>query len=293
MAGPHFVLGLAIFGRENPMFQPGLLKGKKALVTGGGTGLGKSLAKRFLELGAEVVICGRREEVLKATAEELGKATGGKIGTHACDVRDAAAIDKMMDAIWPIDVLINNAAGNFVARSEMLSPRAVDAVLNIVLHGTLYCTLAAGKRWIAEKRKGVVLSMTTTAAQGGRAYTMPSATAKAGIVAMTKSVAVEWGPKGVRVVGVAPGLFPTKDAWENLYPGYPPEEQLKEVPLRRYGDHSELANFCSFIVSDMGAYINGENYNFDGGRYAADNSGPWARIQQGWSDQQWEALRKR
>jgi NAD(P)-dependent dehydrogenase (short-subunit alcohol dehydrogenase family) len=275
------------------MFQPGLLKPKRILVTGGGTGLGKSLAKRFLELGAEVIICGRRKEVLDATADELRKATGGTIHTHAVDIRDAAAIDTMMDAIWPIDVLVNNAAGNFVARSETLSPRAVDAVLNIVLHGTLYCTLAAGKRWIAEKRQGVVLSMTTTAAVGGRAYTMPSAAAKAGIIAMIRSLAVEWGPKGVRLVGVAPGLFPTKGAWDQLFPGYPMEEQIKEIPLRRYGDHVELANFCAFIVSDMGGYINGENFAFDGGRFAADCSGPWARIQQGWPDSQWDALRKK
>jgi len=277
------------------MFRQDLLKGKKALITGGGTGLGKSIGRRYLELGAELVICGRREEVLKATAEEFRQATGGKVSTFACDVRDPQAIDAMMDAIWadgPLDILLNNAAGNFIARTDSLSPRAVDAVLGIVLHGSLYCTLAAGKRWIAQGRKGSVLSIVSTPALTGAAFTVPSAVAKAGVVAMTRSLAVEWGPKGIRLVAVAPGFFPTPGAWEQLYPeGSQLQDQRREVPLRRYGEHVELANLCSYLVSQEAEYITGDAIVIDGGRWMQGVGGPSVAAMQEWTDAQWDAMR--
>jgi NAD(P)-dependent dehydrogenase (short-subunit alcohol dehydrogenase family) len=203
------------------MFEPGLLKGRRILVTGGGTGLGYAMGERFLGLGAELVICGRREAVLREAAERLSTATGGTVETHVCDIRDAAAVEAMVEAIWatrPLDALVNNAAGNFIARSEELSPRAVDAVVNIVLHGSAYVTLACGRRWLKEGRKAAVLSIVTTYAWTGSAYVVPSAMAKAGLLAMTRSLAVEWGGRGVRLNAIAPGPFPTPGAWERLVP---------------------------------------------------------------------------
>ena len=196
------------------MFQPDLLKGKRILVTGGGTGLGRSMAHRYLELGANVVICGRREDVLKETAEELAKETGGEIETVGCDVRVADAVEAMMDKIWekrPLDILVNNAAGQILAQTNKMSSRAIDAVLGIVLHGSAYCTVAAGRRWIdAGERNKVVMSILTVSSLTGAPFTVPSAMAKAGVLAMTKSLAVEWGPKGIRTCAIVPGPFPTE-----------------------------------------------------------------------------------
>jgi NAD(P)-dependent dehydrogenase (short-subunit alcohol dehydrogenase family) len=279
------------------MFRNDLLAGKKALITGGGTGLGKSIGRRYLELGAELVICGRRTEVLESTAAEFRQATGGKVRTFGCDVRDPAAIDAMMDAVWadgPLDILVNNAAGNFIARTDKLSPRAVDAVLNIVLHGSMYCTLAAGRRWIEGGAKGSVLSIVSTPALTGGAFTVPSAVAKAGVVAMTRSLAVEWGPRGIRLVAVAPGLFPTPGAWEQLYPeGSLEQDQRLEVPLRRYGEHAELANLCSYLVSTEAGYITGDVIVIDGGRWMQGVGGPAVAAKQGWTDAQWQAMREK
>jgi NAD(P)-dependent dehydrogenase (short-subunit alcohol dehydrogenase family) len=279
------------------MFRTDLLKGKRILVTGGGTGLGKSVARRYLELGAELVICGRRSEVLEATAAELHAATGGAISTQNCDVREAAQVEAMMASIWrrgPLDVLVNNAAANFIARTERLSARAVDAVLGIVLHGSFYCTIAAGKRWIEAKRGGLVLSVTTTPSFTGSAFTAPSAAAKAGIVAMTRSLAVEWGPHGIRLNAVAPGLFPTPGAWERLYPpGSQVEPQELSVPLRRFGAHEELANLFAYLAADESSYITGDLIVMDGGRWMQGVGGPSVRAMQDWSDAQWEAMRKK
>jgi NAD(P)-dependent dehydrogenase (short-subunit alcohol dehydrogenase family) len=279
------------------MFRTDLLKGKRILVTGGGTGLGKSVARRYLELGAELVICGRRSEVLEATAAELRAATGGTISTENCDVREAAQVEAMMASIWrrgPLDVLVNNAAANFIARTERLSPRAVDAVLGIVLHGSFYCTIAAGKRWIEAKRGGLVLSVTTTPSFTGSAFTAPSAAAKAGIVAMTRSLAVEWGPHGIRLNAVAPGLFPTPGAWERLYPpGSQVEPQELSVPLRRFGAHEELANLFAYLAADESSYITGDLIVMDGGRWMQGVGGPSVRAMQDWSDAQWDAMRKK
>lgn len=279
------------------MFRTDLLQGKRILVTGGGTGLGKSIARRYLELGAQVAICGRRKDVLDATADELRAATGGRIEAHGCDIRDSGAVDAMLGAIWasgPLDVLVNNAAANFIARTDSLSPRAIDAVLNIVLHGSFYCTLGVGKRWIEAGRKGTVLSVATTPAFTGSAFTAPSAAAKAGIVAMTRSLAVEWGPKGIRLNAVAPGLFPTPGAWEQLYPeGSQVEDQRLSVPLRRFGEHHELANLFAYLASDESGYITGDLIVMDGGRWMQGVGGPSARAMQDWTEEQWQAMRKR
>jgi NAD(P)-dependent dehydrogenase (short-subunit alcohol dehydrogenase family) len=256
---------------EKSMFQPDLLNGKRILITGGGTGLGLSMGRRFLQLGAELVICGRRQEVLAEAAKSLAGETGGKVETHSCDIRDSDAVDKMMDAIWangPLDNLVNNAAGNFIARSEELSPRAIDAVLGIVLHGSAYCTTGCGRRWLKEGRKASVLSIITTYAWTGSAYVVPSAMAKGGVLAMTRSLAVEWGGRGVRLNAIAPGPFPTAGAWDRLVP----RADLAQVfetknPLRRVGQHGELANLAAFLLSDMAAYINGEVVTIDGGEW--------------------------
>ena len=279
------------------MFRNDLLQGKRILVTGGGTGLGKSIAQRYCQLGADVVICGRRMEVLDATAAELREATGASVETQSCDIRDSGAVEAMMSRIWekaPLDVLVNNAAANFIARTDSLSPRAIDTILNIVLHGSFYCTVAAGKRWIEAGRKGTVLSVATTPAFTGSAFTAPSAAAKAGIVAMTRSLAVEWGPKGIRLNAIAPGLFPTPGAWERLYPeGSQVEDQRLSVPLRRYGDHVELANLFAYLASDESGYITGDLIVMDGGRWMQGVGGPSARAMQDWTDEQWQAMRKR
>jgi NAD(P)-dependent dehydrogenase (short-subunit alcohol dehydrogenase family) len=279
------------------MFRSDLLAGKKALITGGGTGLGKSIAKRYLELGAEIVICGRRKDVLEATTRELSTATGGKASCISCDLRDAAGVDAMFEEIWrerPLDVLVNNAAANFIARTDTLSPRAIDAVLNIVLHGSFYCTVACGRRWIEAGRGGAVLSVATTPSFTGLAFTAPSAAAKAGIVAMTRSLAVEWGPKGIRLNAVAPGLFPTEGAWERLYPpGSQPEPQENGVPLRRFGQHVELANLFAYLAADESSYITGDLIVIDGGRWMQGVGGPATRAMHDWTDEQWDAMRKR
>ena len=279
------------------MFRNDLLSGKRILITGGGTGLGKSIGKRYLELGAELIICGRRLDVLQATAGELGQATGGKVTALSCDVRDAASVDAMMEKIWaeaPLDVLVNNAAANFIARTDKLSPRAIDAVLGIVLHGAFYCTVGCGRRWIDAQRAGTVLSVATTPSFTGSAFTAPSAAAKAGIVAMTRSLAVEWGPHRIRLNAVAPGLFPPEGAWERLYPtGSQVEPQHMSVPLRRVGEHIELANLFAFLAADESSYISGDLIVIDGGRWMQGVGGPNNRAMHDWTDGQWDAMRKR
>jgi NAD(P)-dependent dehydrogenase (short-subunit alcohol dehydrogenase family) len=279
------------------MFRSDLLKGKRILVTGGGTGLGKSIGRRYLELGAQLIICGRRPEVLSAAADELRSATSGSVATVQCDVRNADSVEAMMEEIWrvgPLDVLVNNAAANFVARSDKLSPRAIDAVLGIVLHGSFYCTIACGRRWIEGQRGGSVISVATTPSFTGLAFTAPSAAAKAGVVAMTRSLAVEWGPKGIRLNAVAPGLFPTEGAWERLYPpGSQVEPQELGVPLRRVGKHEELANLFAYLAADESAYITGDLIVIDGGRWMQGVGGPSNRAMHEWTEEQWAALRKR
>ena len=272
------------------MYAAGLLAGKRILVTGGGTGLGKSIGARYVELGAELIICGRRQAVLEETADEFRKATpGAKVGAVVCDIRDAAAVDTMMDAVWsagPLSALVNNAAGNFIARTENMSYRAADAILSVSLHGGLYCTMAAGRRWIERGDPGCVLSILSTSTITGRAFTAPSAMAKSGLLAMTRSLAVEWGPKQVRLVAIAPGLFPTQGAWERLRPGGRDagKDPAADIPAGRVGRHEELANLAAYLVSDAAGYITGEMITIDGG-YHLRTSG--AEDLLAWSDEQW------
>ncbi len=275
------------------MFEPGLLRGKRVLITGGGSGLGRSMGRRFAELGASLTLCGRRPDALAQTADELRDAFGATVATHACDIRQPDAVEAMftaIDAAGGVDVLVNNAAATFVAQSEHLSPRAVDAVLGVTLHGAIYCTLAAGKRWIAQHRPGTVLSILSTSTITGRAFTVPSSIAKTGLLAMTRSLAVEWGPRGIRLVAIAPGPFPTPGADGNLRPSAGPgrEPAGHRNPTGRVGQHAELANLASYLISDGAAYVNGEMVSIDGGAHLR-TSGVEDMV--AWTDEQWAQLR--
>ncbi len=253
------------------MFETGLYRGRTVLITGGGTGLGRTMGERLAGLGADLIITGRRAEVLRQTAAEIEAAHGVRVRTAAFDVRDAAAVEAAVEAIWaagPPDTLINNAAGNFTARFETLSPRAVDAVLGIVLHGTAYMTLACGKRWLAAGAKATVMSITVTYAFTGAPYVVPSAMAKAGVLAMTRSLAAEWGPKGIRFVAVAPGPFPTPGAWDNLYPKPGLGKMMEErPPVGRPGRHDEFADLTAYLLSPQAGFIHGEQIVIDGGNW--------------------------
>lgn len=272
------------------VFQADLLAGKNVLVSGGGTGIGKSMARQFASLGASLVLCGRRTEVLEATAEEIRGEFGATVSTHGCDIRSADAVEAMMDAVFaerPIDVLVNNAAANFIAQTHMLSARAADAVLGVTLHGSMYMTMAAGRRWIEREAPGVVLSILSTSVITGRAFTTPSAMAKSGLLAMTRSLAVEWGPRGIRLVAIGPGRFPTQGAYERLRPAARMEKSgdgSDDNPLGRVGRHEEIADLATFLISDAGAYINGEMVVIDGGHHLR-TSGAEDLLR--WSDEQW------
>ncbi|OPH48280.1 2,4-dienoyl-CoA reductase [Paenibacillus ferrarius] len=253
------------------MFEESLLKDKVILITGGGTGLGRAMGERFLSLGAKLAITSRREEILAKAASEMS-ADGKEVFYKNCDVRDALQVAEMVAAVEQhygrVDVLINNAAGNFASPTEKLSPRAVDAVLNIVLHGTFYTTLEVGKRWIEQGRGGTMLNIVTSYASTGSGFVVPSAAAKAGVLALTRSLAVEWARYGIRQVAIAPGLFPTDGAWSRLAPTPELSEKLlNRVPLRRVGDKDELANLAAYLISDFAAYINGEVITIDGGEW--------------------------
>jgi len=276
------------------MFRADLLQKKRILITGGGTGLGKGMAQRFLSLGATVYICGRRKEVLSATQQELRETTGGSIHALPCDVRSADAVDGMIEAIWrdgPLDVLINNAAGNFLARTEDLSLRAFDAVIGIVLLGTIHVTMACGRRWLAANHPATVLNITTTYTRTGSAYVVPSATAKAGVEAFTRSLAVEWGNRGIRMNAIAPGPVPTEGAFSRLLPR-PELEQLAKQrnPMGRFGTVEELSNLAAFLVSDGCPYINGEVVTMDGGEWL-QGAGEFSEIGRMLSNADWEAMR--
>ena len=273
------------------MFEKGLLAGKRILVTGGGSGLGAAMGRRFVELGAELIICGRRLELLEATAARLRDDLGSQISAVQCDIRDGSSVEAMMDAIWraaPLDILVNNAAATFIAQTERLSFRAADAVLAPTLHGSMYCTLAAGRRWIEGGHQGVVLSILSTSTITGRAFTVPSAMAKSAVLAMTKSLAVEWGPKGIRTVAIAPGPFPTPGASGQLHPEGRDEGPASRNPLGRVGEHGELADLASFLISDRAGYINGEMVVQDGGAHLRSSG---AEDLLHWSDAQWEKQR--
>ncbi|WP_068785842.1 SDR family oxidoreductase [Paenibacillus phocaensis] len=273
-------------------FANDLLRGKTILITGGGTGLGRAMAERFLQLGANLALCGRREEILRNAAKEM--ATGsGEVFAQLCDVRDPDQVRSCVDAVWQhygkIDVLINNAAGNFISPTERLSPRAVDAVLGIVLHGTFYMTLEVGKRWIEQGQPGTMLNIVTTYASTGSGYVVPSAAAKAGVLALTRSLAVEWAPYGIRQVAIAPGAFPTEGAGSRLSPTPELEAKLSgRVPLGRTGRPRELADLAAFLVSDAAAYINGEVVTIDGGEWLR-GAGQFSDLAEV-TDEEWDRL---
>ncbi|KRD12941.1 short-chain dehydrogenase [Flavobacterium sp. Root901] len=256
------------------MLRDDALKGKVIVVTGGGSGLGKAMTKYFLELGAQVAITSRDLEKLKTTAAELESETGGKCLPLQCDVRHYEKVENMLQetlkVFGKVDVLLNNAAGNFISPTERLSANAFDTVIDIVLKGSKNCTLAFGKHWIDTKQtSATILNIVTTYAWTGSAYVVPSATAKAGVLAMTRSLAVEWAKYGIRSNAIAPGPFPTKGAWDRLLPGDLSEkfDMAKKVPLKRVGDHQELANLAAYLVSDFSAYVNGDVITIDGGEW--------------------------
>lgn len=256
------------------MLRDGALEGKVIVVTGGGSGLGKSMTKYFLELGAKVAITSRNIEKLEATAKELEEETQGKCLAIQCDVRNYEQVEKMLNQVLTIygkvDILLNNAAGNFISPTERLSANAFDTIIDIVLKGTKNCTLAFGKHWIETNQQNTnILNIVTTYAWTGSAYVVPSATAKAGVLAMSRSLAVEWAKYGIRTNAIAPGPFPTTGAWDRLLPGDLKDkfDLAKKVPLKRVGEHQELANLAAYLVSDFSAYINGEVITIDGGEW--------------------------
>ncbi len=249
------------------------LQGKTIVVTGGGSGLGKAMATYFSELGANVVISSRKLPVLEEAAQEISKKTGGKVLPIACDIRQIEEVENLWqraeDEFGRVDVLLNNAAGNFISPTERLSANAFSTIIDIVLKGTSNCTLTFGKKWIEKKQAANILNIVTTYAFTGSGYVVPSAVAKGGVLALTRSLAVEWGKYGIRNNAIAPGPFPTKGAWERLLPGNLAEDFSfeKRVPLKRVGDHQELANLAAFLISDFAGYINGEVVTIDGGEW--------------------------
>lgn len=281
----------------NKMLRDDALKGKTIVVTGGGSGLGKAMSRYFLELGANVAITSRDLDKLKHTAKELETETGGTCLPIQCDVREYHQVEAMRIAViekfGKVDVLLNNAAGNFISPTERLSPRAFDVIIDIVLKGTKNCILAFGKHWIDTKQNNTnVLSIVTTYSWTGSGYVVPSAAAKAGVLAMTRSLAVEWAKYGMRFNAIAPGPFPTKGAWDRLMPGDLQEkfDMAQKVPLKRVGEHQELANLAAYLVSDFSAYMNGEVVTLDGGEWL-QGAGEFNMLSE-ISEEQWDGLEK-
>ena len=282
------------------MFRPGLMKGQRILITGGGTGLGKVMAEACVLLGADVKIWGRRGGVVVDAAKEITDAHGGVAGGSctgmACDIRVPEAIHDAMDEVWSggaLTGLVNNAAGNFISRTEDLSPRGFEAISNIVFKGSFYVTLDAGKRWLAEGKHGSVVSILTTWVWHGGPFTVPSAMSKAGLNVMTQSLAVEWGGRGVRFNAIAPGPFPTEGAWARLNPGAGVGADGKKpdptIPLGRNGEMRELANLAVYLLDPGSAYVNGQTIAIDGGGHLQGGGG-FARLS-AWGDAEWEAAR--
>ncbi|MBL8782698.1 MAG: SDR family oxidoreductase [Alphaproteobacteria bacterium] len=282
------------------MFRADLFKGKRILVTGGGTGLGKEMADEYASLGAEVYICGRRGPVIEETAQELSKKNNVRVTGIACDIRVPDAVEDMMTRIFnegPLNGLVNNAAGNFISRTKDLSPNGFNAIANIVFHGTFYVTLAAGKRWIEQKQKANVISILTTWVWNGGPFTVPSAMSKAGLNVMTKSLAVEWAAHGIRLNAIAPGPFPTKGAWERLNPGSirsgtmgsEQDGSASGNPMGRVGQMQELRNLATFLMSDGCDYLTGETIAIDGGAFLA-GGGNFSQLSK-LGDSDWENIR--
>jgi NAD(P)-dependent dehydrogenase (short-subunit alcohol dehydrogenase family) len=277
------------------VFRKDLLEGKRILVTGGGTGLGREMAAKFAELGAALHICGRRKSVLDKTAAELTAKHGGPVKCHACDIRDAAAVDAMVQAIWddggPLTGLVNNAAGNFISRTEDLSARGFDAVADIVLHGSFYVTHAVGRRWIAGGHKGSVVSIVVTWVWSGSPFVVPSAMAKAGVHVMTQSLAVEWGRHGIRLNAIAPGIFPTEGAGKRLAPGRDFRDEAVAInPMGRTGKMPELQNLAAFLMADGAEFLTGQTIAIDGGANLV-NGGSFNELFK-WTDADWARARE-
>ena len=286
------------FTQDDLMFRPGLMKGQRILITGGGTGLGKVMAEACVMLGADVYIWGRRGNVIEATAKELMDAhpDGGRCIGMACDIRVPEAIHDTMDTVWAdgaLTGLVNNAAGNFISRTEDLSPRAFEAISNIVFKGSFFVTLDAGKRWLAEGKTASVVSILTTWVWHGGPFTVPSAMSKAGLNVMTQSLAVEWGGRGIRFNAIAPGPFPTEGAWARLNPGSgvgaDGQKPDPTIPLDRNGEMRELANLAVYLLDPGSAYVNGQTIAIDGGGHLKGGGG-FGRLSE-WGDAEWAAAR--
>jgi NAD(P)-dependent dehydrogenase (short-subunit alcohol dehydrogenase family) len=278
------------------MLKPGAMKDKTIIITGGGTGLGRSMGKYLLELGANLVITSRKKDVLDKAAEALSKETGGKVLAVPCDVRKYDEIENVIKSaeaeFGQIHGVLNNAAGNFISPTERLSHRAFDIVVDIVLKGTYYTTLAAGKNWIAKQQPGIFLNIVTTYAWTGSGYVVPSACSKAGVLALTRSLAVEWAKYNIRSNAIAPGPFPTEGAWSRLLPGdlVKKFDPAQRIPLKRVGEHQELANLAAYLLSDFSAYVNGEVITIDGGEWLR-NGGEFSHLEM-IPDQMWDELEK-
>ena len=281
---------------DDLMFKPGLMSGERVLITGGGTGLGKVMAEACLMLGATVYICGRRGQILEETAKELMEAHDGRCVPMACDIRVPEAISDMLDTVWadggPLTGLVNNAAGNFISRTEDLSTRGFDAISNIVFKGSFYMTLDCGKRWLAEGTHASVLSILTTWVWNGSPFTVPSAMSKAGLNAMTQSLAVEWGGRGVRFNAIAPGPFPTEGMSARLNPGAESRaySDMSSNPMNRVGEMAELANLAVYLLAPGSEYVNGQTIAIDGAAYQA-TGGNFAGLR-AWSEEQWDSVKQ-
>jgi NAD(P)-dependent dehydrogenase (short-subunit alcohol dehydrogenase family) len=278
------------------MLKPGTFSGKTVVITGGGTGLGRSIGKYLLELGANLVITSRKKEVLDKAAGELMSETGGKVLAVACDIRKYNEVENVIQEaqskFGQIHAVLNNAAGNFISPTERLSHRAFDIVVDIVLRGTYYVTLAVGKNWIEKKQAGTFLNIVTTYAWTGSGYVVPSACSKAGVLALTRSLAVEWAKYNIRSNAIAPGPFPTEGAWSRLLPGdlVKQFDPAQRIPLKRVGDHQELANLAAYLMSEFAAYINGEVVTIDGGEWLR-NGGEFSHLEL-IPNETWDAMEK-
>ena len=275
------------------MFKDNLLKNKRILITGGGTGLGKEMASHFAMHGAELYICGRRENVLSDTAVEISETYGTKVNYQTLDIRASKDVDDFIESIFengPLDGLVNNAAGNFISPTKDLSHKGFDAIANIVFHGTFYMTHSVGKRWIELGHKGSIVNILTTWIWTGSPYVVPSAMSKSGIHAMTQSLAAEWGKYGIKINGIAPGPFPTKGAWERLNPGSNDDGMTNTVPLGRVGEMEELQNLATFLMADGCDYLTGQTIGLDGGQYLT-GGGTFSQLDK-LSDEDWENMRK-